>query len=151
MSLEAVFSQHLRPEFRPRAQHWGRSSDKMLSPLPALQVTHGHRTRGKVLGLSVVNTAGREGLQWRPPEDDPAGHPGPMLQAEGAAHAAVSGRPGQLEASGQGDGVQSSGAGVGWGLPCVPVSLWALSQALDRPGSAGSGQGAEMVNPLHLS
>lgn len=57
---------------------------------------------------------------------------GPVLQAEGAARAeAVSGRSREvqwLEASGQGDGV-----GLGWGLPCVPVSLWALSRALGRP------------------
>lgn len=59
---------------------------------------------------------------------------GPVLQAEGAAHAeAVSGRSREvqwLEASGQGDGV---GLGVGWGLPCAPVSLWILSRALGRP------------------
>lgn len=134
MSLEGVFSQHLRPEFRPRAQRWEQSSDKTLSRPPAPRVTCSHRTRGKALGLLVVKRSGREGLQCRPPEDDPSGHPGPRAPSRGSGPCGgcvweVKGGP-VAGASGQGDGV---GLGVGWGLPRAPVSLWALSPALGRP------------------
>lgn len=120
----------------------------MLQPLPALQVTHGHRSHGKVLGLLVVNSSGREGLQWRPPEDDRLATQGPC-SGGGAAHAAVSGRSRAAGGSRQGDGVQSSGAGVGWGS-----ALCSCESLGSEPGTVEPGgwewPGAETVNPLDL-